>query len=127
MSRDGVPAGPINDTGAAFVTATALGLEPVVATESASGDVQHTVRSPIGLSATPPVVRRGAPALGEHDAELRAWWVRQDLTELALGLGLKSRPSTTGSSTIRAYQPQNKPAPAHASSHQNPILRDGSR
>ena len=28
---------------------------------------------PVSLSQTPPTVRRPPPALGEHDAELRAW------------------------------------------------------
>ena len=72
LSADGVPAGPINDVGQAFTAATALGIAPVVSTE-AGGRVERTVRSPIGLSDTPITVRRNAPTLGEHDADLRAW------------------------------------------------------
>ncbi len=72
LSASGVPAGPINDIGQAFVTAADLGIDPVVTTEI-DGVTQRTVRSPIGLSVTPLSVRRNAPALGEHDAEIRAW------------------------------------------------------
>ena len=72
LSAGGVPAGPINDVADAFATATRLGIEPVVAT-NVDGVIQQTVRSPIGLSRTPVTVRRNAPALGQHDAEVRAW------------------------------------------------------
>jgi crotonobetainyl-CoA:carnitine CoA-transferase CaiB-like acyl-CoA transferase len=79
LSAAGVPSGPINDIGQAFVVASMLGLDPIVVTEvDAAADaaaiaVQRTVRSPIGLSATPTSVRRAAPTLGQHDAELRRW------------------------------------------------------
>ncbi|MEO6123960.1 MAG: CoA transferase [Ilumatobacteraceae bacterium] len=72
LTRDGVPAGPINDIGQAFVTAERLGIAPVVVTVE-DGHVQRTVRSPIGLSATPASVRHNAPTLGQHDAEIREW------------------------------------------------------
>ncbi|MCU1393377.1 MAG: hypothetical protein JWM34_1805 [Ilumatobacteraceae bacterium] len=77
LSAGGVPAGPINDIGQAFVDATRLGIAPVVTTgafdTSAAVAIERTVRSPIGLSDTPTSVRRNSPALGEHDAEIRAW------------------------------------------------------
>ena len=72
LTAGGVPAGPINDVADAFGTATRLGIEPVVST-TAGGVTQRTVRSPIGLSRTPVSVRRNAPTLGQHDAEIRAW------------------------------------------------------
>ena len=72
LTRDGVPAGPINDIGQAFVTADRLGIAPVVTTDE-GGHRQRTVRSPIELSTTPMSVRRNAPSLGQHDAEIRAW------------------------------------------------------
>ena len=72
LSAAGVPAGPINDLADAFATATRLGIAPVVVTE-VDGTTQRTVRSPIGLSRTPVSVRRNSPALGQHDAEIRAW------------------------------------------------------
>jgi len=72
LSAAGVPAGPINDVADAFATAARLGLEPVVVT-TADDVAQRTVRSPIRLSRTPVSVRRNSPALGQHDAEIRAW------------------------------------------------------
>jgi len=68
LGAAGVPAGPINDVGAAFAFAAELGLEPAVEVDGV-----RTVRSPMTLSATPAAVRRRPPRLGEHDAEIRAW------------------------------------------------------
>jgi crotonobetainyl-CoA:carnitine CoA-transferase CaiB-like acyl-CoA transferase len=68
LSEAGVPAGPINDIAEAFAFAEALGLEPVW-----EADGVRAVRSPMRLSDTPASARRRPPALGEHDAELRAW------------------------------------------------------
>jgi crotonobetainyl-CoA:carnitine CoA-transferase CaiB-like acyl-CoA transferase len=72
LGRAGVPAGPINDVGAAFAFAEDLGLAPSVETDGV-----RTVRSPMTLSATPADVRRRPPRLGEHDAEIRAWLGRE--------------------------------------------------
>ena len=72
LTAGGVPAGPINDIGEAFVDATALGIDPVASTEI-DGRRERTVRSPIGLSSTPLAVRRNSPALGQHNDEVRAW------------------------------------------------------
>jgi crotonobetainyl-CoA:carnitine CoA-transferase CaiB-like acyl-CoA transferase len=71
LGAAGVPAGPINDIGAAFAFAEELGLEPAVEVDGV-----RTVRSPMSLSATPVSVRRRPPRLGEHDAEIRAWLER---------------------------------------------------
>jgi crotonobetainyl-CoA:carnitine CoA-transferase CaiB-like acyl-CoA transferase len=68
LSEAGVPAGPINDVAAAFALAEALGLAPVWEIDGVRG-----VRSPLRLTDTPAAARRHPPALGEHDAELRAW------------------------------------------------------
>ena len=64
----GVPAGPINDVAAAYAMADELGLEPVVEV-----DGLRLPATPVGLTRTPPAVRRPPPGLGEHDEELRAW------------------------------------------------------
>jgi crotonobetainyl-CoA:carnitine CoA-transferase CaiB-like acyl-CoA transferase len=74
LGAAGVPAGPINDVGAAFAFASELGLEPVVEVDGV-----RTVRSPMTLGATPAGVRRRPPRLGEHDAEIRAW-LEQDVS-----------------------------------------------
>ena len=72
LSAQGVPAGPINDIGQAFVAAEELGVAPVVTT-TIDGESQRSVRSPILLSATPMTVRRNPPALGQDDDQVRTW------------------------------------------------------
>lgn len=69
LSRAGVPAGPINTVSEAFRLAGDLGLAPVAELP----DGQRSVASPIRMSSTPPSYRRPAPALGEHEAEIRSW------------------------------------------------------
>ena len=72
LQAAGIPAGPINDVRSAFTTAEALGLDPV-AVHDGDGDREafRSVRSPIGLSATPPSVRRRPPRTDEHGDEIR--------------------------------------------------------
>jgi crotonobetainyl-CoA:carnitine CoA-transferase CaiB-like acyl-CoA transferase len=68
LGEAGVPAGPINDVAEAFAFAEGLGLQPVDETDGV-----RTVRSPLRLGATPAVVSRRPPRLGEHSDEIRAW------------------------------------------------------
>ena len=70
LSAAGVPCGRINDLGAVFA-------DPHLAERGLFVDLPHpdlgTVRaigSPLHLSATPPQLRRAAPRLGEHTAEV---------------------------------------------------------
>ena len=65
-----IPAGPINDVRSAFATAEALGLDPVDVLGEGDGAFR-SVRSPIGLSATPTSVRRPPPRNDEHGDEIR--------------------------------------------------------
>jgi crotonobetainyl-CoA:carnitine CoA-transferase CaiB-like acyl-CoA transferase len=58
-----VPAGVVNDVGAAFALATSLGLEPIVTLPRADGSPVAVTRNPIGLSATPPTYRTAPPRL----------------------------------------------------------------
>ena len=74
-----VPCGPINDIGQAFGDAQvqARGLvvnQPVAAASIATLGVNSiaTVASPLRLTATPPVLLRAPPALGEHTGEVLA-------------------------------------------------------
>jgi crotonobetainyl-CoA:carnitine CoA-transferase CaiB-like acyl-CoA transferase len=80
-----VPCGPINDIGQAFadeqVKARSLIVnQPVAklgqahgATESIAQPMSiNTVASPLRLTATPPVLRRAPPSLGEHTDEVLA-------------------------------------------------------
>ncbi|MES2877087.1 MAG: CaiB/BaiF CoA-transferase family protein, partial [Pseudomonadota bacterium] len=74
-----VPCGPINDMGQAFDDAQVKArnlvinqlLAPVASTQAAIESIA-TVASPLRLTATPPVLRRAPPALGEHTAEVLA-------------------------------------------------------
>jgi crotonobetainyl-CoA:carnitine CoA-transferase CaiB-like acyl-CoA transferase len=68
MRAAGVPAGPVNDIGAAFELAESLGLEPVD-----EHDGVRTVSSPLGLRGTPATTRRRPPRLDEHGDEIRRW------------------------------------------------------
>jgi len=71
LQEAGIPAGPINDVRAAFAAAADLGLEPIDVL--GSGDAAfRSVRSAIGMSATPPTVRRPPPRNDEHGDEIRA-------------------------------------------------------
>jgi len=79
-----VPCGPINDIGQAFADAQvqARGLavkQPLAAAVVAQTAIESiaSVASPLRLAATPPVLRRASPALGEHTHEV--------LAELGLG------------------------------------------
>jgi crotonobetainyl-CoA:carnitine CoA-transferase CaiB-like acyl-CoA transferase len=58
-----VPAGVVNDVGAAFALAASLGLDPIVTLPRAGGSPVAVTRNPIGLSATPPTYRTAPPLL----------------------------------------------------------------
>jgi formyl-CoA transferase len=74
-----VPCGPINDMGQAFADAQVKArglvvnqpLAPIFTAHTAIKSIA-TVASPLRLSATPPVLRRAPPALGEHTEEVLA-------------------------------------------------------
>ncbi|HET6864560.1 MAG TPA: CoA transferase [Solirubrobacteraceae bacterium] len=59
-----VPAGPVNDVGAAFRLARELGLDPVVEIPNGDGRATPLTRNPITLSETPARYRSAPPALG---------------------------------------------------------------
>jgi len=63
-----VPAGPVNDIGAAFRLARELGLDPVVEIGDGDGPPTPLTRNPITLSRTPASYRSAPPALGESGA-----------------------------------------------------------
>ncbi len=79
-----VPCGPINDIGQAFddpqVLARGLVIEQPRSDQALAQEGVAAIRgvaSPLRLQATPPVIRRAPPALGEHTEEV--------LAELGLG------------------------------------------
>ncbi len=70
-----VPCGPINDIGQAFDDAQVKARGLAVALPRDAGDgIERIVgvASPLRLSATPPVLRRAPPALGQHTDEVLA-------------------------------------------------------
>ena len=70
LEEAGIPAGPINDIAQAFAEDHAVfrGLAGKIRDEH--GFSVPSVRSPLGLSATPPEFRRAPPRLGEHSREI---------------------------------------------------------
>ncbi|MDH4134801.1 MAG: CoA transferase, partial [Gammaproteobacteria bacterium] len=73
------PCGPINDIGQAFadeqVKARGLGVsQPRATSITAQDGIEQitSVASPLRLSATPPVLHRAPPALGEHTDQVLA-------------------------------------------------------
>ncbi|QEC49797.1 CoA transferase [Baekduia soli] len=67
-----VPAGVVNDVGAAFALAARLGLEPIVPLPRPDGSTVGLTRNPIGLSATPPTYRSAPPPYAAHPEPSRA-------------------------------------------------------
>jgi crotonobetainyl-CoA:carnitine CoA-transferase CaiB-like acyl-CoA transferase len=61
-----VPAGVVNDVGAAFELARRIGLEPTVSIPRAEGGEVELTRNPIRLSATPPSYRTPPPPLPDR-------------------------------------------------------------
>ena len=79
LEHKAVPCGPINDIGQAFadaqVRARGLAIEQprsAAAVAAEAVPVIRSVASPLRLSATPPVLRRAPPVLGEHTDEVLA-------------------------------------------------------
>jgi crotonobetainyl-CoA:carnitine CoA-transferase CaiB-like acyl-CoA transferase len=68
-----VPAGLVNDVGAAFRLARELGLDPVVEIPDGDGPATPLTRNPITLSETPASYRSAPPALGSREAGAAEW------------------------------------------------------
>ncbi|MGG5808541.1 CaiB/BaiF CoA transferase family protein [Falsiroseomonas sp. CW058] len=67
----GIPAGPVLSQRDALAQAQGAGTG-IVADLPGTPGPRPMLATPFGLSATPPSIRRPAPALGEHGAEIRA-------------------------------------------------------
>lgn len=79
LEHKAVPCGPINDIGQAFadaqVQARGLTIEQPRSPQAVAAEGVPTIRSvasPLRLSATPPVLHRAPPVLGEHTNEVLA-------------------------------------------------------
>ena len=67
----GIPAGPVLHHDEVFADPQILARGMVEEVEHAKAGRQKTLGVPLKLSATPGGVRRPAPTLGQHDAEIR--------------------------------------------------------
>jgi crotonobetainyl-CoA:carnitine CoA-transferase CaiB-like acyl-CoA transferase len=68
----GIPAGPVMHHDEVFADPQILARGMVAEVDHVKAGKQKTLGVPIKMSATPGSVRRAAPTLGQHDAELRA-------------------------------------------------------
>jgi formyl-CoA transferase len=84
LERDGIPCGPINDYAQVFA-------DPQIVAREMAVDVDHptlgrirTLGSPLKMSATPPIVGRRAPLLGEHTEEVlrEAGFTNEEIDEI---------------------------------------------
>ena len=72
LDAEGIPAGPVRYHDEVFTDPHVLAREMVVEVEHATAGRMQTLGTPIKLSATPGGVRRPAPVLGQHNAEILA-------------------------------------------------------
>jgi len=71
LDAEGIPAGPVLYHDEVFTNPQILARGMVAEVEHAKAGRQKTLGVPIKMSATPGGVRRAAPTLGQHDAEIR--------------------------------------------------------
>ncbi len=72
LEAEGVPAGPVLHHDEVFADPQILARGMVAEVDHAKAGRQKTLGVPLKLSATPGGVRRAAPTLGQHDAEVRS-------------------------------------------------------
>ena len=72
LDAAGIPCGPINSYAEAFADPQAVAREMAVTVEHPALGRLTTLGTPLKLSATPLDVRRRAPLLGEHTAQVLA-------------------------------------------------------
>jgi crotonobetainyl-CoA:carnitine CoA-transferase CaiB-like acyl-CoA transferase len=72
FEAEGIPAGPVMHHDEVFADPQILARGMVAEVAHTKAGKQRTLGVPIKMSATPGGVRRAAPTLGEHDAEIRA-------------------------------------------------------
>jgi crotonobetainyl-CoA:carnitine CoA-transferase CaiB-like acyl-CoA transferase len=70
LEREGIPAGPINDISQAFSEDQAEFRDLATQIEDDAGVAVPTVRSPLRLSVTPPVLHTAPPRVGQHTFEV---------------------------------------------------------
>jgi len=76
LNDAGVPSGPINTMGEVFADPQVLHRQMLIEVEAPGGERYKTVGLPVKYSGSPASIRRPAPRLGEHTAEVLAEWSR---------------------------------------------------
>ncbi len=71
LEAEGIPAGPVLHHDEVFADPQVLARGMVGEVEHATAGKQKTLGVPLKMSATPGGLRRAAPALGQHDSELK--------------------------------------------------------
>ncbi len=71
LEAAGIPAGPVLHHDEVFADPQILARGMVAEVQHAKAGKQKTLGIPIKMSRTPPQMRRAAPTLGQHDAELK--------------------------------------------------------
>ena len=71
LEKEGIPAGPVLHHDEVFADPQVLARGMVAEVDHAKAGRQKTLGVPLKLSGTPGGVRRPAPTLGQHDAEIR--------------------------------------------------------
>ena len=71
LEAAGIPAGPVLHHDEVFADLQILARGMVAEVEHARAGKQKTLGIPLKMSRTPPQMRRAAPTLGQHDAELK--------------------------------------------------------
>ena len=82
LSAEDVPAGPVNDAAEVFDDPQVRHRGMAVALPAPYQDDLRVVRSPLGLTRTPPTYRRPPPELGQHTAEVLREWLSADDAEI---------------------------------------------
>ncbi len=94
LTAAGIACGPINTIDGGVALAERLGLDPVVSVGEGA-DAVPMIRNPIRFSRTPPRYDSPPPALGAHDALIRAWLEEPAAASAALPADASAAPTAT--------------------------------
>ena len=72
MEAAGIPCGPIKDMAEVYADAQVIARDMMLEMEHPVAGTVRNIGFPVKLSATPPVVQRPAPTLGQHTEEVLA-------------------------------------------------------